>query len=76
MTEVSGSEESEGGSSDGGEGREERRGRVRSSRVICTSLRGDELSGALFRRIPFERALLSNFSNQSQSSSYLKAGYV
>ena len=76
MTEVSVSEESEEDSSDGGEGREERRGSVRSSSVICTSLRGDELSGALFRRISFERALLSNFSNQSQSSGYLKAGYV
>ena len=73
-TEASGLEDSEGSSSDGGEGGEEGRGRERSSRVICTSLRRDELSRALFHRIPFERALLSGFSNTSQSSSYLKVG--
>ena len=64
MAEVSGSEGSEGSPSDGGEGRDERRGRVMSSRAICTSFREDELSGALFRRIPSERVLFSSFSTQ------------
>jgi hypothetical protein len=67
MVEVRGSSEvaeTEGG----GEGSDERRGRSMSSREICTSFRGVELSGALFRRIPFDRALLSSFSTESAST--------
>ena len=52
----------------GGEGSDERRGRSMSSREICISFRGAELSGALFRRIPFDRALLSNFSIELAST--------